>query len=202
MRCNCSLRACLPLHKFGALLGSSSMAAVVELPVQLYRDACRGESLLLDAYRTLIERQQGPSVPPPLSMTPLNDLCLFAKETLTIENWNVFAAYAKDLSEVLPAPSHISLPWPIEDAQGLCTASNRYAMAVLEERTGTLWTAVRLVVAHMEFQPEARRQAVRTTAWAASRCKWSPSLLRACSADCHPSFGLRPPECADPLGPA
>ena len=135
------------------------MAAVVELPVQLYRDAVE-ESLLLDAYRTLIERQQGPSVPPPLSMTPLNDLCLFAKETLTIENWNVFAAYAKDLSEVLPAPSHISLPWPIEDAQGLCTASNRYAMAVLEERTGTLWTAVRLVVAHMEFQPEARRQAV------------------------------------------
>ena len=138
-------------------LDSMSCVDVEELglPASLYHDALE-EHLLLEAFRDLHLAQLGTPAPAALSMAQRNDLLEYARSVLNEDHYLVLMQHAEILGRC--QPSAVCLTPSATDASSVepCSTADRFARMVLNEGCCSIWSAARLVLAHLEYRVEAR----------------------------------------------
>ncbi|CAE7892713.1 unnamed protein product, partial [Symbiodinium necroappetens] len=123
-------------------------------------DSCtvvsRSECLLLTAFRLLKEEEAVQPVSSALSMAQRNDIMAAARVDLSPVQFERLAIYADTLCVHIPGVPGASLPPPVEADQGQGSQANQLASLLLQEHTGSLWGAARLVASHLNFKAERR----------------------------------------------
>ena len=142
----------------GAAFPTAMEEAVVEhtLPHDIYYDALE-ERLLWESSAELLFERKAIRPPYALALVSRNDLCEYAASHLQGEYRDRFIRYTEDLSRVLPGTAAREFPCPLASQSGESSQADRFALAALQEGSGSLWSTARLVTAHLDFSFERRQ---------------------------------------------
>jgi len=127
------------------------MVEACPLPRDVYSDSLE-EFLLFRSLCYMYGQQTTEALPPSLSMISRNDLLQEARQRLWPENLQSFMLYAEQLSYSLGTWPLSALPPPIWRENRRPPAAEICARNLLEEGQGSLWSAVRQVICHIEFE--------------------------------------------------
>ena len=139
------------------------MVIVLKTPPSVYAEQLE-EWLLLQALHRLWREQGHLSMPPAMALAVRNDLVQWAIQQLDDEGNAAFQRYVEQLQHCLPTYRPVCFPRP-DEAPASTAPAEVLAHAFLQQDHGSLWTALKQVVALLPFE-DSRRTVGRHRAFA------------------------------------